>query len=63
MLGDLPDTSPRTSAYYAAEAALLGSIAYHVGTFDCEAHCEPDGCSTVREAVRLADLILGDRHE
>jgi len=42
-----------------ALADMLDTVAHHVGTFDCEAHCEPDGCSTVRESDRIADLILG----
>ena len=42
-----------------ALADLLAAQAEHVGSYDCEAHCEyPDGCRTSREAVRVARLII-----
>lgn len=41
-------------------AKLLMTIAAHVSTHECEAHCEPGGCDQVLAADALADAILGD---
>ena len=46
-----------------ALADWLDAQGRHVGSYYCETQCEPDGCDETKAAVRLADLILGDRHE
>jgi hypothetical protein len=42
-----------------AVADSLIAAAAHIESFDCEAHCEPDGCELVLTATRTARTYLG----
>ena len=44
----------------AALADLLDAAMEHVASFDCMAHCEPQGCATTNAALALARSILGE---
>ncbi len=44
-----------------AMADLLDVAAAHVGSHDCEAHCEPDGCPQALAALAAARAYLGEQ--
>lgn len=63
LYANLPDAKHIASWHPAvalAVANLLDSLAEHVESHDCEAHCEPFGCQPVLEATELARAYLGE---
>lgn len=52
--------SQNAARVHLAVAAWLDTEAAHVGSHDCEAHCEPGGCPQVRAALSVARAYLGE---